>query len=245
MVLAGPFCQIRRDVAGYDLGLFARRSFRSRVERDATELFTLTGLGLEFFGEMFGSAFPASSNDQVFLPEFGGAMENDRCVAWGDSFLPAAEPTQAEREHRTLYSLHELAHMWFGNLVGLRWWDDLWLAEAFAHFAAMCAAERAGGYRDMWAAHLVSAKLTAYRVDQGPATYPVAQPVDRVGDQTPVYAISYTRGACVLRRLVAFVGEHAFAAGLRAYLAEYAWGTATLADLVGALEVASGRDLQQ
>jgi aminopeptidase N len=245
VVVAGPFCQIRQEVDGYDLGLFARRSLRHRLQRDAAELFAVTRQGLKFFGDMFGLPFPERSYDQVFAPEFGGAMENYRCVVWSDTFLTVSQPTYAEREMRALYLLHELAHMWFGDMVTLRWWDDLWLNEAFAHFAAMWAAERATEYRHVWDSHLVGAKLIAYRVDQGPATHPIAQPAADAASATPSYSITYSKGASVLRQLVAFVGEDAFQDGLRAYLAQHAWGNATLADLMTALSAASGRDLDR
>ncbi len=244
MVLAGPFHEIRRHAGGYDLGLFARRSFRDRLERDADELFTLTAQGLDFFGHTFGSTFPQWSYDQVFLPEFGGAMENYRCVAWGDHYLTAGPPTPAERQQRALYLLHELAHMWFGDIVTMRWWDDLWLNEAFAQFAAMWAAERATAFGDMWAGHTVTAKLRAYRADQSPATSAVAQRSETVAAHTPSYALTYGKGASILRQLMAYLGEEPFRSGLRAYLADHAWGNATMADFTTALSAASGRDVR-
>ena len=141
VVNAGPFHEIRREVDGHDLGLFARRSLAPILERDADELFTLTGQGLAFFGEVFGMPFPQRKYDQVFVPEFGGAMENYGCVTWSDAFLRRATPTPAEREMLARVLLHEMAHMWFGNIVTMRWWDDLWLNEAFAEFACNWAAE--------------------------------------------------------------------------------------------------------
>src|SRR6478609_1120926 len=170
VVLAGPFHEIRREVDGRDLGLLSRRSLASVLERDAEELFTVTGQGLAFFGGVFTMPFPQAQYDQVFLPEFGGAMENYGCVAWSDAFLRRAAPTPAERDDMVRVLLHEMAHMWFGNIVTMRWWDDLWLNEAFAEFACNWAMVRATTYTDAWALHLASEELTAYLADQGPAS---------------------------------------------------------------------------
>ena len=158
-MVAGPFVEVRREADGYDLGLYARQTLASALERDAEQLFTLTAQGLGFFGERFGMPFPQRSYDQVFLPEFGGAMENYGCVTWADNILRRHEPTTGEWQRFTNVLLHEMAHMWFGNIVTMRWWDDLWLNEAFAEFACMWAAERATAYGDTAANNLVGDKL--------------------------------------------------------------------------------------
>src|SRR3954470_3504954 len=244
VVLAGPFKEIRRTVAGFDLGILARRSLQTILERDAEEIFTVTGQGLEFFGDAFAMPFPEEKYDQVFLPEFGGAMENYGCVAWSDSFLRRAEPTPAELELLAKVLLHEMAHMWFGNIVTMRWWDDLWLNEAFAEFACNWAAERATRYTDAWAAHLAADKLDAYLADQGPISHPIRQRVHDVDEAASIFdAITYPKGASVLQQLMTYVGEEAFRRGMQAYFAEHAWGNTTLADLVAAQSEASGRDL--
>ena len=143
----------------------------------------MTQQGLGFFGEVFGMPFPQRKYDQVFMPEFGGAMENYGCVTWSDVFLRRSTPTPAERELFAKVLLHEMAHMWFGNIVTMRWWDDLWLNEAFAEFACNWAAVRATAYTDAWASHLADGKLTAYLADQGPdlAPDPPAHPRRRRG----------------------------------------------------------------
>ncbi|MFF7754741.1 aminopeptidase N [Streptomyces sp. NPDC007971] len=244
VVNAGPFHEIRREADGHDLGLYARRSLAPVLEREAEEIFTLTRQGLAFYGEAFAMPFPQRRYDQVFMPEFGGAMENYGCVTWSDSFLRRSTPTPAESELLAKVLLHEMAHMWFGNIVTMRWWDDLWLNEAFAEFACHWAAERATRYSDAWAGHLASDKLKAYLADQGPASHPIHQPIHDVAQAASIFDnITYPKGASVLQQLMTYVGEERFRAGMTAYFARHAWGTATLQDLTDALSEAGGRDL--
>ncbi|MET7420067.1 aminopeptidase N [Dactylosporangium sp. NPDC005555] len=244
VVNAGPFCEIRREADGHDLGLLTRRSLAAVLDRDAEELFTLTRQGLAFYAEVFRMPFPQRRYDQVFVPEFGGAMENYGCVTWSDSVLYRSAPTPAEREMRAKILLHEMAHMWFGNIVTMRWWDDLWLNEAFAEFACHWAAERATEFTDAWAGHLASGKLAAYLADQGPATHPIRQPIHDVAQAMSIFdAITYPKGASVLHQLMRYVGEADFAAGMAAYFERYAWGNTTLQDLIDVLGERSGRDL--
>ncbi|WP_405864807.1 aminopeptidase N [Streptomyces sp. NBC_00005] len=244
VINAGPFHEIRREADGHDLGLFARRSLADVLDRDADEIFTLTRQGLAFFGEAFAMPFPQRKYDQVFMPEFGGAMENYGCVTWSDGFLRRATPTPAERELFAKILLHEMAHMWFGNIVTMRWWDDLWLNEAFAEFACHWAAERATRYTDAWAGHLVGDKLKAYLADQGPVSHPIHQPIHDVAQAASIFDnITYPKGASVLQQLMTYVGEEQFRAGMTAYFARHAWGNTTLQDLIDALSEASGRDL--
>ncbi|WP_324788500.1 aminopeptidase N [Streptomyces sp. H51] len=244
VVNAGPFHEIRRRTDGHDLGLYARRSLAEVLDRDAEEIFTLTRQGLAFYGEAFAMPFPQRKYDQVFMPEFGGAMENYGCVTWSDAFLRRAEPTPAERELLAKVLLHEMAHMWFGNIVTMRWWDDLWLNEAFAEFACHWAAERATRYTDAWAGHLVGDKLEAYLADQGPVSHPIHQPIHDVAQAASIFDnITYPKGASVLHQLMTYVGEERFTAGMAAYFARHAWGNTTLQDLVDALAKAGGRDL--
>ncbi|MGW1750312.1 aminopeptidase N [Streptomyces sp. NPDC002092] len=244
VVNAGPFHEIRREADGHDLGLYARRSLAEVLDRDADEIFTLTRQGLAFYGEAFAMPFPQRRYDQVFVPEFGGAMENYGCVTWSDVFLRRAAPTPAERELLAKVLLHEMAHMWFGNIVTMRWWDDLWLNEAFAEFACHWAAEGATRYTDAWAGHLVSDKLKAYLADQGPVSHPIHQPIHDVAQAASIFDnITYPKGASVLQQLMTYVGEESFRAGMAAYFARHAWGNTTLQDLIDSLSKASGRDL--
>ncbi|GGJ28063.1 aminopeptidase N [Streptomyces brasiliensis] len=244
VINAGPFHEIRREVDGHDLGLLTRRSLAAILDRDADEIFTLTGQGLAFFAEAFAMPFPQRKYDQVFVPEFGGAMENYGCVTWSDVFLRRATPTPAESELLAKVLLHEMAHMWFGNIVTMRWWDDLWLNEAFAEFACHWAAERATRFTDAWAGHLAGDKLRAYLSDQGPVSHPIHQPIHDVAQAASIFDnITYPKGASVLQQLMTYVGEERFRAGMTAYFARHAWGSATLQDLVDALSEAGGRDL--
>jgi len=244
VVNAGPFYELRRAAGGHDLGLYSRRSLAGVLDRDAEEIFTLTEQGLGFFADVFEMPFPQRKFDQVFMPEYGGAMENYGCVTWSDWFLYRNPPTPAESDQRGQYLLHEAAHMWFGNIVTMRWWDDLWLNEAFAEFASFWAAVRATSHTDTLASHLVRGKLGAYLLDQGPASHPIRQPVRDTAEAASAFdAITYPKGASVLLQLMNYVGEANFAAGMAAYFARHAWGTTTMQDLIDALAATSGRDL--
>ncbi len=244
VVLAGPFHELRREAGGHDLGVLARRSLARVLERDADELFTVTAQGLAFYADAFGMPFPQRKYDQVFVPDLGGAMENYGCVTWSDAFLRRSDPTPAERELLAKVLLHEMAHMWFGNIVTMRWWDDLWLNEAFAEFACNWAAERATAYTDAWAGHLAADKLDAYLADQGPISHPIRQEIRDVAQAASIFdAITYPKGASVLQQLMTYVGEDQFRAGMTAYFSEHAWGNTSLQDLIDALAAASGRDL--
>jgi len=244
VVNAGPFYELRSERNGYDLGLYARQSLSAFLDRDAEELFDLTASGLAYFGEQFDMPFPQRSYDQVFAPEMGGAMENYGCVTWSDAFVYRRPPSPQEREERAVVLLHEMAHMWFGDIVTMRWWDDLWLNEAFAEWACYWCGAAATPFTDAWAGFLVSRKLAAYPVDRGPTSHPIRQSASDVAEATAGFdEITYMKGASVLKQLVAYLGEDAFLAGLRAYFKQHAWGNATLDDLMGELGRASGRDL--
>ena len=244
VVNAGPFYELRSRRGGHDLGLYCRQSLKELLDRDAEELFELTEQGLAWFGEHFGIPFGQERYDHVFVPDLGGAMENWGCVTCGDWALPRSTPTYDERREISEVVLHEMAHMWFGDLVTMRWWDDLWLNEAFASWAACWAAEGATRYSDGWASFLAVAKQNGYRLDMGPANHPIRGDVPDVAQAMANFdAISYDKGQAVLKQLGAYAGEDAFLEGLRAYFREHAWGNTTLADLTGAIGSASGLDL--
>ena len=241
---AGPFYEVRREVGGYDLGLLCRRSLSANLDRDVDELFEVTAAGLAFFGEQFALPFPQRRYDQAFLPDMGGAMENYGCVTWSDAFVYRTPPSHGERATRVLVLLHEMAHMWFGDMVTMRWWDDLWLNEAFAEWACHWAAVGATAYSEVWASFLAGWKLGGYSSDRAPSAHPIRQRThDVAGAAANFDNITYAKGASVLKQLVAWVGEEVFLTALRSYFVRYAWGNATLEDLMGELAAASGRDL--
>jgi aminopeptidase N len=244
VVNAGPFHELREQRGGFDLGLYCRQSLRQFLERDAEELFRLTEQGLAFFGERFAQPFAQERYDQVFVPDFGGAMENWGCVTWTDSVLWRSPPTYAQRQTVAVVLLHEMAHMWFGDLVTMRWWDDLWLNEAFASFAATWAAVSATEFTDTWATFLAGEELGAYLQDMGPASHPIRGAVPDVAHAFASFdAITYYKGQAVLHQLMAYLTEETFVAGLRRYFADHAWGNARLADLMDRLGAAADLDL--
>jgi aminopeptidase N len=244
VVNAGPFFEIRSSRGGYDLGLFSRQSLRTYLERDSEELFDLTDRGLAFFGERFGQPFPQERYDQVFVPNMGGAMENWGSVTWTDSVLYRSTPTYGQRAVRAQILLHEMAHMWFGDLVTMRWWDDLWLNEAFASWASNWSGVNCTEFTDEWATFLAGGKMGGYRQDMSPATHPIRGDVPNVAQAMANFdAITYTKGASVLKQLMAFVGEERFVEGLRSYFRDHAWGNTVLDDLISAVGQAAGRDL--
>lgn len=244
VVCAGPYYEIRSERGGFDLGLLARQSLARFLDRDAEELFEVTAQGLAFFGEQFGLPFPQRKYDQVFVPDMGGAMENFGCVTWSDAFIYRSEPTHTEREDRATVLLHEMAHMWFGDIVTMRWWEDLWLKESFAEWAAHWAMESATRFRDVWAAFTAGDKQWGYNSDMAPTSHPIRQPVHDVAAAAASFdGITYPKGASALKQLAAFVGEEAFVAGLKSYFTKHAWGNTRLDDLMEELSRASGRDL--
>jgi aminopeptidase N len=244
VVNAGPFHEVRRTVGGHDLGLYSRRSLAPVLDRDADELFDLTARGLAWFGERFAFPFPQQRYDQVFVPNMGGAMENWGSVTHTDAFLARSAPSYRERSDRADVVLHEMAHMWFGDLVTMRWWDDLWLNEAFASWAAAWAMAGATEFTEAWATDLLDSKLVGYRQDMSPATHAIRGDVPDVQQAMANFdAITYDKGEAVLHQLATYVGEDAFVEGLRAYFAEHAWGNTVLDDLMSSFAAASGRDL--
>ncbi len=244
VINAGPFHELRRQVDGHDLGLYSRQSTARFLDRDADELFDLTEQGLAFFGERFALPFPQERYDQVFVPNMGGAMENWGCVTWTDAVLYRSTPTYAQRGQRAMVLLHEMAHMWFGDMVTMRWWDDLWLNEAFASWASTWAATAVSEFSDAWAGFLITRKLDAYRLDMGPASHPIRGEVPDVSAAMATFdAITYAKGESVLKQLAATIGEDAFVEGLRDYFGKHAWSNTRLADLMDAFGRAAGRDL--
>jgi len=233
-----------------DLGadLVCRESMAPHL--DIERIRTTTQRGFEVYEQAFGRPYPFDKYDQLFLPEYNaGAMENAGCVTFRDEYLFRSRVTEADYAKRDNTILHELAHMWFGDLVTMRWWDDLWLNESFAEWAAYyCQGEIAKRYDgdDPWTSFANMRKLWAYRQDQLPTTHPIAADmVDLATVDQSFDGITYAKGASVLKQLVAYVGEPQFLDGVRAYFDAHEWGNTQFSDLLGALEQASGRDLSE
>ncbi len=248
-VVAGPYHEVtdayvRADGSQIPLGLYCRASLGAFL--DPAEILEITKQGFAFFEKEFGSPYPFSKYDQVGVAEFNaGAMENAGCVTFHeDYFVFRSKVTDAMRDARANTILHEMAHMWFGDLVTMRWWDDLWLNESFAEFMAYHSASSATRFTHAWTGFATGRKAWGYRQDQLPSTHPIvadAPDIDTV--KANFDGITYAKGASVLRQLVAWVGVDHFMAGLRAYFDKHAWGNTTLADLMVELERESGRDL--
>ncbi|MEV4412599.1 aminopeptidase N [Catellatospora sp. NPDC049609] len=244
--VAGPYVELTDAHDGIPLGLYARASYAEVLERDAPEIFALTKAFLDRYHELFGVRYPFGKYDQAFVPEFSwGAMEFPGCVVFRDELLFRAAVTDTERLERAAIIAHEMAHMWFGDLVTMRWWDDLWLNESFATYMGYRLVAEVSPWPQSWTRFGVGRKAWGYAADQRPSTHPIAP--TEVADTDAAFAnfdgISYAKGCSALRQLVAFIGDEAFLSGLRAYFDKHAWGNATLADLLGALSLASGRDL--
>jgi len=243
---AGPWHGEKTWYDGVELGVCCRASMADHLE--APELLEITEQCLAQQQQDYGSRYPfGDSYDQVFVPEFNaGAMENPGMVTLNDeTFLFRSRTTEGHRRLRAQVIAHEMAHMWFGDLVTMRWWDGVWLNESFAEFMGLHTIEMTTRFHGAWADFCLGRKAWGYRADQLPTTHPVAGTVaDTRSAMLNFDGISYAKGASVLRQLVAFVGEETFFAGLRDYLAEHAFGNTDLADLLRAVERSSGRELQ-
>ncbi|HVL98603.1 MAG TPA: aminopeptidase N [Egibacteraceae bacterium] len=231
------------EVQDVPLGVYCRRSLAAHL--DTAEILEVTRQGFDFFTAAFGYPYPFGKYDQLFVPEFNfGAMENAGCVTFSESFIFRSKVTDAARQSRASTILHEMAHMWFGDLVTMRWWDDLWLNESFATYMGTLALAEATRFTTAWAHFASSTKAWAVSQDQLPTTHPIAADiVDTDAVRTHFDGITYAKGASVLKQLVAWVSREAFLAGLRDYFRRHGFGNAELVDFLGALEAASGRDL--
>ena len=230
-VAAGPWHSEHRwygtpgEQGGIELGLHCRRSLGAHL--DADELFEVTAQCLDLQQQLFARRYPfGDTYDQLFVPEFNhGAMENPGAVTFTEDFVFRSRVTDDQRRKRAMVIAHEMAHMWFGDLVTMRWWDDLWLNESFAELLGFFTVDRATRHEDTWVDFSATRKAWGYRADQLPSTHPVQGDVaDNRGALLNFDGISYAKGASVLRQLMATVGEPAFFAGVQAYLARHAFG---------------------
>ncbi len=243
VLVAGPWHGVTQRHGDVELGLWCRRSLAPHL--DAEEFLEVTKQGFDFYERTFAYPYPFGKYDQVLVPEMAGAMEQAGCVTFSEEFVFRSRVTDAAREVRANVILHELAHMWFGDLVTMRWWDDLWLNESFASFVSVFAQVAATRFHGGWVTFAQTEKNWAYEQDQLPSTHPIAAEVpDTDTVLTNFDGITYAKGAAVLRQLVAWVGEQAFVEGLRAYFRRHEFGNTDLRDFLVALEEASGRDLR-
>ncbi|UZX03417.1 aminopeptidase N [Arthrobacter sp. CDRTa11] len=251
-ILAGPYFKAEdRWQATLDdgtqldvpLALYCRASMAESF--DAAELFKLTKNGLEFFNRLFDYPYPWGKYDQAFVPEYNlGAMENPGLVTFTESYVFTSRATDSQYQARANTLMHEMAHMWFGDLVTMQWWDDLWLKESFADYMGTLGVDRATGWDTAWVDFANKRKAWAYVQDQLPTTHPIVADIpDLEAAKQNFDGITYAKGASVLKQLVAYVGFEAFIAGSRQYFRDHAYGNTTLADLLEALSASSGRDL--
>ena len=248
-IIAGPYQGVTDSLVSSDgrtipLGVWCRASLLDSLDSD--RILDITRAGFTFFEDAYGIPYPFKTYDQIFVPEYNaGAMENAGCVTFRDQYIFRTRPTTADLEARANTILHELAHMWFGDLVTMKWWNDLWLNESFAEFMSHLALAEATEYTEGWTGFMLR-KDWGMNQDQLPTTHPITAEIRDLADvEVNFDGITYAKGASVLRQLVTYVGREHFFAGLHEYLTKHSYSNATLADLLGELEKASGRDLKQ
>lgn len=246
-LVAGPYKGKTGELTSSDgrripLGVYCRASMVEYL--DADEIMDITKIGFKFYEQIFSTPYPFDKYDQIFVPEFNnGAMENAGCVTYRDEYIFRSKPIEAKVERRAITILHELAHMWFGDLVTMKWWNDLWLNESFAEFMCTLCADEATRWNS-WTTFNSMEKNWAYRQDQLPSTHPIAANIRDLEDvEVNFDGITYAKGASVLRQLVAYVGREQFFEGIRVYFNKYKWKNTKLSDLLYELEKTSGRDL--
>ena len=242
-VCAGPFHSVSDLHRGIPMRILCRASLAEWL--DAPALFALTKAGMDFYADLFAEPYPFPKYDQVFVPEFNwGGMENVGTVTYTDTVVFRDPPTEDQVTRRAEYLMHELAHMWFGDLVTMKWWSDLWLNESFASFVAYLALDHMGGYESIWQDFHFRMKLWAYREDQLPTTHRIADEVESTDETFLNFdGITYGKGAAVLRQLVAAIGDDAFRSGMQTYFRRHRFSNASLTDFLAALQEGSGLDL--
>jgi aminopeptidase N len=244
-LIAGPYARVTDSHEGIPLGLYCRASLAQYLDPDA--LFAVTKQGFDYFHRVFDYPYPFDKYDQLFVPEFNaGAMENAGAVTFLEDYVFRSKVSRATYERRAETILHEMAHMWFGDLVTMRWWDDLWLNESFAtYISTLCQAE-ATEYTTAWTTFANTEKAWAYAQDQLPSTHPIAADIpDVAAVEVNFDGITYAKGASVLKQLVAYVGQDKFLAGVQRYFRKHEYGNTTLDDLLTPLSESSGRDLSE
>jgi aminopeptidase N len=249
-LIAGPYEVVRSELTSKSgrvipLGIFARKSLFEFLDSDY--IFEKTREGFAYYEEKFDYPYPFAKYDQLFVPEFNaGAMENAGAITFTETYVFRSKVTDAIKERRVVTITHELAHMWFGDLVTMKWWNDLWLNESFAEWASTMATAEATEWTEAWTTFQAMEKSWAYRQDQLPSTHPVVATINDLEDvQVNFDGITYAKGGSVLKQLVAWVGREAFFAGVAAYFTKHEYGNTELSDLLAELETTSGRDLTE
>ncbi len=245
-VVAGPYHQITDEHDGIPLSVVARQSLREALEREADDIFTVSKQSFDEYHRMFGYRYPFGEYHQAFVPEFNaGAMENPGCVTFRDSMVFRSAVTDGERSSRARTVVHEMAHQWFGDIVTMEWWNDLWLNESFAEYMAHRVSTDATRYTDNWIDFAFIRKWWGLQADQRSSTHPVAaDPVkDALASLDDFDGISYAKGAAVLKQLAAYLGDDVFLAGVRAHIQSNEFGNATFGDLVAKWTEAGAVDL--
>ncbi len=249
--VAGPYTSWHTTHTNPDgrvvpMGIYCRQALKDAMEPDVEYLFDVTKKGFDFYNETWGVAYPYAKYDQLFVPEYNaGAMENIGTVTIRDSYVFGSKVTDYLAERRVITVLHELAHMWFGDLVTMKWWNDLWLNESFAEFTSTLATSEGTNWTNAWATFCSGEKSWGQGQDQMPTTHPIVAPIDDLHDTEVNFdGITYAKGASVLKQLVAYVGRTEFFTGIHNYLIKHAYSNATLDDLLNELEETSGRDLK-
>ncbi|AIR97838.1 aminopeptidase N [Streptomyces glaucescens] len=245
-VAAGPWHSVRTEHRGLPFGIHCRRSLAPHLDADAEEILEITRQCYDRYHEKFEEPYPFDSYDQAFVPEFNaGAMENPGLVTFRDEFVYRSAVTDTERQTRAMVIAHEMAHMWFGDLVTLKWWDDIWLNESFAEYMGYQTLIEATRFTDTWTDFGVVRKAWGYDADQRPSTHPVAPEAveDTASALLNFDGISYAKGASALRQLVTWLGEKDFLAGINTHFARHRFGNATLADFIDSLASATERDV--
>ena len=247
-IVAGPYVGATDEYVASDgrtvpLGVYCRKSLVEHM--DSAEILDLTKRGFAYYEDLFATPYAFTKYDQIFVPEFNaGAMENAGCVTHRDDYIFRSRPVEARVERRAVTILHELAHMWFGDMVTMTWWNDLWLNESFAEFTSTLATAEITRWDQAWTTFQTLEKGWAYNQDQLSSTHPVAAEINDLHDvEVNFDGITYAKGASVLAALVGYVGRENFFAGIQRYLAAHAYSNAELGDLLRELEAVSGRDL--
>lgn len=249
-LVAGPYVSVGAEHHGIPFGLHSRRSLAAQLHREAAEILAVTQACFDRYREIFTEPYPYDSYDQAFVPELeSGAEENPGCVTFRDEFLFPSVATGAERQIRAVVIAHEMAHMWFGDLVTMRWWNDVWLSESFAEYMGFQVISEATTYTGVWTDFALARKTRGYDADRRASAHPVAPGPEDVPDTEAALAvyddISYAKGASALRQLVAWLGWPAFLAGINDYIARYRFASAALPDLLDCLSQASGTDVSE